>query len=50
MQKQQGNMQVFFPYAILLFQQSFYRSQIGEIQQRKKELLFCSVEEWSEIV
>ena len=41
MQKKQGKMQVFFPYAILVFQiswqKTFYRSQIGEIQQRKKE-------------
>ena len=39
--KKQWKMQVFFQYAILVFQifwqKKFYRSQIGEIQQRKKE-------------
>ena len=41
--KKQRKMQVFFPYAILVFQifcqKKIYRSQIGEIQQRKKEPL-----------
>ena len=41
MQKNNEKMQVFFQYAILafqIFQQKFlYRSQIGEIQQSKKE-------------
>ena len=48
-------MQVFFPYAILVFQifwqKIFYRSQIGAISSKEKRSpLLCSVEEWSEIV
>ena len=35
MQKKQGKMQVFFPYAILVFQ--IFWQKIGKIQQRKKE-------------
>ena len=55
MQKKQGKMQVFFPYAILVFQifwqKTFYRSQIGAISSKEKRSpLLCSVEEWSEIV
>ena len=55
MQKKQGKMQVFFPYAILVFQiswqKTFYRSQIGAISSKEQRSpLLCSVEEWSEIV
>ena len=35
MQKKQGKMLVFFPYAILVFQ--IFWQKIGKIQQRKKE-------------
>ena len=53
--KKTGKMQVFFPYAILVFQifwqKTFYRSQIGAISSKEKRSpLLCSVEEWSEIV
>ena len=45
MQKKR-NMQVFFPYAILVFRifwkKTVYRNQICEIEQRKKELTLVS--------
>ena len=54
--KKQGKMQLFFPYAILVFQIFWQKNflyiglRLVRSSKEKRSPLFCSVEEWSEIV